>query len=539
MKAIGIFTSFRFMKRLLILVLILTTQFSFGQQFNDKSSNIHQAVVAGDLNKVRTLLEADPSLLESKGDEGRTPLMLACSPPVWKVEVANFLIDKGANVNVTGALSFTPLHFAHFVPEENLNLIRRLIDKGADVNAQGDNGITPLHYAAIMGNIKVARLLLNNGAKVNPYDKYNGDLNATFISGTVLQVAINYSPNEEMAKLIIENGAKLNLKDCFGNTELHLAALKGYTDLVKLLIKHGADVNAVNDYNHTALYYAAKHGYRSVADILIASGANVNSIAETNFVKAPQLTATLNEGDAWLWYLRGGFVVKTKGHLLVFLMQNIIDESPEAGLANGKLNPNELAGQNITIFINNIHAYQMEEENLKKLAKQIPGARFVLSFKPNTGSLENSDVPSYRLASPNESFSVDGIQVNTIPALGGGLGYLVEVDGVKIFDARHHVSNNDASNMTEYRKEIDFLKPFGPIDIALLSVHIHGIRVGVDYGSYLYLLDQLSPKTVYLADANLPELFEKCSKFLSVRNIPVCYPEGGIAVGERFHYIRK
>jgi ankyrin repeat protein len=504
-----------------------------------RAGEIHDAVAAGDLIKVKALLEADPALLESKDVGGYTPLMCACSPPVWKAEIVSFLLDKGADVNVGGALRFTPLHFAHFVSEKDFGLVQRLIDKGADVNAQGDNGITPLHYAALMGNLKVAKLLLNNGAKVNPYDKYNGDLNATFISGTVLQVAINYSLNEEMARLLVENGAKLNLKDSFGNIELHLAALKGYTKLVQLLINHGSEVNAVNDYNHTALYYAAKHGYRSVADILIASGANVNSIAETNYGKAPQLTATLKQGEALLWYLRGGFVVKTNGHLLVFLMQNIIDESPEASLANGKLNPKELAGQNITIFINNIHAYQMGMEDFRKLAKQLPDATFVLSFNPIAGNSVTQDLPSYRVAIPGDSISVGGIQVNTIPALGGGLGYLVKVDGVKIFDARHQVSNSDASNMTEYRKEIDFLKPCGPIDIALLSVHIHGIRVGVDYGSYLYLLDQLSPKTVYLADANLPELFKKCYEFLSVRNIPVYYPEGGITMGERFHYLRK
>jgi ankyrin repeat protein len=540
MKAIRIITSSMFMKkRLLIFVLTLIGQSLFGQQFKDKSQDIHQAVASGDLNKVRTLLEADPSLLELKDINGRTPLMVTCSPPTWKVEVANFLFDKGAVVNVRGALGFTPLHFAHFVPEGNLNLIQRLIDKGADVNAQGDNGITPLHYAALMGNIKVARLLIDNGAKVNPYDKYNGELNATFISGTVLQVAINYSPNEEIAKLLVENGAKLNLKDYFGNTELHLAALKGYTELVQLLIKHGSEVNAVNDYNHTALYYATKHGYRSVADILIASGANVNSIAETNYGKARQLTAKLKEGEALLWYLRGGFVVKTKGHLLVFLMNNIIDQSPEASLSNGRLNPDELVGQKITVFINNNHAYQMGAEDFKKLAKQLPDARIVLSFNPNIGNIGTQDLSSYRVAIPRDSFSVDGIQVHTIPALGGGLGYLIEVDGVKIFDASQHVSDGNPSNMAEYRKEINFLKPFGPIDIAIMSVHIHGIRVGVDYGSYLYLLDQLSPKAVYLTDANLPQLFKKCNEFLSVSNIPVYYPEGGRAMGERFHYIRK
>jgi ankyrin repeat protein len=53
--------------------------------------------VAGDLNKVRALIEADPTLLESKDQWDHTPLHIAC----WReqVAVANFLIDKGANVN--------------------------------------------------------------------------------------------------------------------------------------------------------------------------------------------------------------------------------------------------------------------------------------------------------------------------------------------------------------------------------------------------------------------------------------------------------
>lgn len=501
-----------------------------------QAGEIHYAALAGDLNKVKTLLEADPALLESKDQDGRTPLLCSCSPPAWKIEIVNFLLDKGANVNVNGILRFTPLHFATFVSKQNLGIIQRLIDKGADVNAQGDNGITPLHYAAIMGDLAAAKLLLDNGARVNIYDHYSGELNPMFISGTILQLAIKYSPNEEVAKLLIENGAKLNVKDYFGNTELHLAVLKGYKDLVQLLVEHGSDVHTANMYNHTALYYAAKHGYRNIADILIAAGADAGSIKETNYGKAPQLNAALKQGEAWLWYLRNGFVVKTKGHLLVFVMNNITDESPEASLSNGYLNPKELTDQKVTIFINHMNGYQMGAEDFKKLAKQIPGAEFVLSFNPNAGSMENSDIPSYHLASPNESFSVDGIQVHTIPALAGGIGYMIEADGVKIFDARLHISDSNPSNKSKYRKEIDFLKPNGPIDIAIMSVHIHGFRVGVDYEPYLYLLDQLAPKAVYLVDSNIPELYQKCIEVLRVSNTNIEYPEGGLSWGQRFHY---
>lgn len=45
-----------------------------GQQTGD----IHKAVYAGDINKVRQLIETDTSLLGSKDKDGKTPLNIAC-----------------------------------------------------------------------------------------------------------------------------------------------------------------------------------------------------------------------------------------------------------------------------------------------------------------------------------------------------------------------------------------------------------------------------------------------------------------------------
>jgi hypothetical protein len=169
----------------------------------------------------------------------------------------------------------------------------------------------------------------------------------------------------------------------------------------------------------------------------------------------------------------------------------------------------------------------------------MPGVDLVFGVKPPAGSVGTADPSPYRLSAPNEHFSVGGIRVHSIPATGGGMGYLVEADGVKIFNAGFHVSDNNAANVAKYRKEIDFLKPFGPIDVAILSVNSHTNSIGAAYEQNLYLLDQLSPKAVYLLGANLPEQYPKCAEVLRVRNIPVAYPEGGRAVGERFHYLRQ
>jgi hypothetical protein len=292
-------------------------------------------------------------------------------------------------------------------------------------------------------------------------------------------------------------------------------------------------------------------GHHKVADELIAAGANKGTIVETNYGKAQQLSKTLMDNEAYLWYLSGissGYAVKTKGHLLIFNPEEI-DESIEGGLANGHINSNELAGQKITVLITH-----WAGQDISKLAGTMPGANLVLSYKPDeylqpSGGLtivvdttQSSKIPPYRLANPGESFTFGGIQVHTTAVtdnamMGNCIGYLVEADGLKIFYAGLQSSNNDSLQIIKYHKDIDDMKPFGPVDIAILP--INGTHIDVAYEPYLYLIDQLSPKAIYLmGDKLITKEHTRCIEVLQSRNIPVACPEGGLAEGERFRFYR-
>ena len=80
---------------------------------------------------------------------------------VNSVEVANLLIENGANVNANSQFGGTPLHsiISHRSLEMNQNntvqLVGLLITKGANVNALNDQGRTPLyllHSSGMAGN---------------------------------------------------------------------------------------------------------------------------------------------------------------------------------------------------------------------------------------------------------------------------------------------------------------------------------------------------------------------------------------------------
>lgn len=76
------------------------------------------------------------------------------------------------------------------------------------------------------------------------------------------------------------------------DTPLHIAAKKGYLDIVRLLIEHGAFVDSTNRKEQTPLHWAVHNRHVQVIEYLLQFGADIN--------------AKENEGDtalAWAIYL--------------------------------------------------------------------------------------------------------------------------------------------------------------------------------------------------------------------------------------------
>lgn len=513
------------------MILLISLSISFSQIATcQQTSEIHKAVLSGDLSKTRELIEIDPTLLELRDDQGNTPLNLACfDNKTWnkQLAIAMFLINKGANVNTRNYNGITPLLGACAGTGSDFDIVKALIEKGAEINGKDNHGRLPLLDVVIVGNLKVTRFLIDRNADVNAFD-------STY-SSNVLDLAISFNTNDSIAKLLIESGAKLNQKDPDGNTELHLAAMRGFSDLINLLVKKGADVNISNNFNHTALYYAVKHGYHLSAESLIAAGADKRSILDNNNSKASELTKKPKKGEAYLWYIEGGNVIKTKNHMLLLNPQKF-NESLEAGLANGRINPNELKGLNIMI-LTNYPASARGKLRISTMAKRMPKNNWV--FTTPKKDVDRLDIDSYNLIGFNDSLSFRDIKIHTIPGIYGGpefVAFLIEVDGLKIFYGRDHVCTNNLSELEQYHKEIDFLKQLGTVDMAFLRVRGHFPNA---YEPYLYLIDQLSPKTIYLTGGEgMVSEYPKCAEFLQKSKIPVLFPEGRIQ-GDRFFYKRK
>ena len=127
--------------------------------------DIFEAACLGD-NKIliQSLLKS-PDLLNTFSSDGFTLLGLASY--FGHISLIKSLLDMGANPNIpsNNQLKVSPIHSACAI--SNFQIAELLINNGADVNAKQMQGVTPLHSAANNGQTLLAKLLIDNGADLN------------------------------------------------------------------------------------------------------------------------------------------------------------------------------------------------------------------------------------------------------------------------------------------------------------------------------------------------------------------------------------
>jgi len=82
-----------------------------------------------------------------------------------RLDLIQFLVDKGADVKTTDANGGTSLHMVCREMDDMSEIIEKLIALGADVNAKTRRGNTPAAVARQFGRMDVLRQLRKHGAK--------------------------------------------------------------------------------------------------------------------------------------------------------------------------------------------------------------------------------------------------------------------------------------------------------------------------------------------------------------------------------------
>ncbi|KAL8592133.1 Poly [ADP-ribose] polymerase tankyrase-2 [Nucella lapillus] len=171
-----------------------------GADANKKNRDGHtplDLVKEGDQD-VADLLRGDAALLEAakKGNLAR---------------VQKLASTENINCRDTQGRNSTPLHLA--AGYNNVEVAEFLLENGADVNAQDKGGLIPLHNASSYGHVDIAALLIKFNTCVNAQDRWGF---------TPLHEAAQKG-RTQLCALLLAHGADPTMKNQEGQTPLDLA----------------------------------------------------------------------------------------------------------------------------------------------------------------------------------------------------------------------------------------------------------------------------------------------------------------------------
>jgi len=132
----------------------------------DPDLDVFEAAAVGRADRVRELLDEDPSLANAWAEDGYQPLGLASF--FGHAEAARLLVERGAEVNSASRndMKVMPLHSAAAAddPDVRYEIAKLLLEAGADPNTRQQDDFTPLMAAEQSGDERLAKLLSEAGA---------------------------------------------------------------------------------------------------------------------------------------------------------------------------------------------------------------------------------------------------------------------------------------------------------------------------------------------------------------------------------------
>lgn len=209
----------------------------------DRQADINVRGVNGNTPLIRTAFDGRTRtaefIISNGGDvnmanfNGETALMIACRHD--HMGVAKLLLDNGANINATDQTGRTALMLCCMVGKHAM--VQLLLERGADIHLSCLWGYTALTYActrsitlsedAILAHIGTIELLLEKGALVDAMDKnYNTPLMHCCRKG-----------NMRIASLLLEQGADPTLRTMDNVAIADLIASEQDRDLFEMATK--------------------------------------------------------------------------------------------------------------------------------------------------------------------------------------------------------------------------------------------------------------------------------------------------------------
>ena len=218
----------------------------------DSVPELFDAIRTGDVAKVRDVLTTDAALVDARNAQGQSAVLMACY--MGRKEIRDLLLEKGATLELHEAAAAGNLSRVKKIVEEKPDLAkscspdgfpvmalaaafghedvaRYLHGQGADINAAATNGTgyTALTGAVAGSHDSIAKWLAENGANVNyRYAKGHSPLLEAAANGRL-----------DIVRTLAAHGADLHARTDAGKNALNFAEERGHKEVAEFLVGQG------------------------------------------------------------------------------------------------------------------------------------------------------------------------------------------------------------------------------------------------------------------------------------------------------------
>lgn len=257
------------------------------RDFPDNAAPLHFAAVHGDLETIRLLVEAGADVDGEGDDHGVGVLGWATCFVDVRQDVASYLLDHGAKLNLWTAIALDRVDELRAMVAADRSLL-------ATRMTRNQHRCTPLHHAARKNRPRIVQLLLDLGADPNARDATGatalttasdvgadpGIVAALLAAGLTpdLLTVVNMARYSEAEAMLRDDPSRLG-PDGGDTIALHISVSKRNLASIRWLLAHGVDVNAKRtmwNLNHTALHMTVESGAIEIARLLLDAGADPN-----------------------------------------------------------------------------------------------------------------------------------------------------------------------------------------------------------------------------------------------------------------------
>ena len=154
-------------------------------KLDEDTQRMFIGVYSGNINIIREQLDKGVDV-NAINESRQTALHVT-----QKEEIAQILIERGANVNARDDMEMTPIF------NKEVKIAEILLDAGADINARSAKGNTPFLWYTYCGDLDGVRFLVSRGADINICNADNQN---------AVNIAEQFHPHTDVIQYLISLG---------------------------------------------------------------------------------------------------------------------------------------------------------------------------------------------------------------------------------------------------------------------------------------------------------------------------------------------